>query len=93
MISLFLTSMLVSIAFIFSVQIVPFLQLFFWKLNFGTLEIRKKIPFWVEENFVVNSENNRVLLSWDASVDPYQFDVLKTSIWAPEASLLGLEFL
>ena len=47
-----------------------------------------------EENLVVNNKDNRVFLSRNYRSDscPWKFDVLKTSIFALEASLLGQIF-
>jgi len=44
-----------------------------------------------EENLVVNNEDNRVLCLGTIGLiaAPWKFDVLKTSIFALEASLLG----
>ena len=47
-----------------------------------------------EENLVVNNKNNRVLMSrnYRSNSCPWKFDVLKTSIFALEFSLLGQIF-
>ena len=47
-----------------------------------------------EENLVVNNKDNRVFMSRNYRSDscPLKFDVLKTSIFALEASLLGQIF-
>jgi len=46
------------------------------------------------ENLVVNNKDNRVFMSrnYRVIVAPWKFDVLKTSIFALEASLLGQIF-
>ena len=49
----------------------------------------------LRENLVVNNKDNRVLMSRNyigLIVAPWKFDVLKTSIFALEASLLGQIF-
>ena len=48
----------------------------------------------MEENLVVNNKNNRVFMSRTISliVVPWKFDVLKTSIFALEALILGQIF-
>jgi len=47
-----------------------------------------------EENLVVNNKDNRVFMSRTIGliIAPWKFDVLKTSIFALEASLLGQIF-
>jgi len=49
----------------------------------------------VEENLVFNNEDNRVSICLGTiglTVAPWRFDVLKTGIFALEASLLGQMF-
>ena len=67
---------------------------FTFDLNGFHLKKQKIIQYMKEENLVVNNKNNRLLMSryHRLIVAPWKLDVLKTSIFAFEASLLDQIF-